>query len=64
MDGVLITGGYDDFSLNNLPEIAMSSLGLNLLLRFSSKLKKASKLCKNSFDGQTLVATQSGLVPI
>jgi hypothetical protein len=41
-----------------------TTIGLNLSLRFSSKLRKAKMLCRNSFTSQTLVATKDGLVPI
>jgi len=45
----------------SLPALAGTAVGLRLMMRFSPKLQKA---CKNSFDGQTLVATEYGLVPI
>ncbi len=45
----------------SLPALAGTAVGLRLMMRFSPKLQKA---CKNSFDGQTLVATEKGLVPI
>jgi len=50
-----------DYSLDNIPAIAATTVGLRLLLRFDPKLKD---VCQNSFTGTTLVATQDGLVPI
>jgi len=44
--------------------LAFSFVGMNFLLRFSPKLKKAKQLCRNSFDGNTLVATSRGLQAI
>ena len=41
-----------------------STVGMNFLLRFSPKYKKARALCRNSFDGNTLIATSKGLKTI
>jgi hypothetical protein len=57
--GDIITSG--DASLGGIPAIAGTTIGLKLLMRFLPKLQKT---CKNSFDGQTLVATENGLIPI
>ena len=47
-----------------IPALMRTTIGLNLALRFSPKLRKAAALCDNSFTEQTLVSTQDGLVPI
>jgi len=62
--GDVVTGGWDGVDLDNFPALLATTVGLNLALRFSSKLRKATALCKNSFASQTLIATKDGLVPI
>ncbi len=60
--GDIITSG--DADLSGIPLLALSSVGLNLMLRFSPKMRKAVELCENSFSNETLVATKDGLIPI
>ena len=57
----VVSGGGWDGSLEDIPEMAGTALGLRLLLRFNPALRSA---CKNSFTAGTLVATANGLVPI
>ena len=59
-----LTSSWDGNSFSKTPEIGLTTIGLNLLLRFSPRLKKATKLCDNSFANKTLVATENGLKPI
>jgi len=61
----VITGGWDGVSLDDIPELALTAVGLRLLVRFASNFfSDCKRKKKNSFEGSTLVATDKGLIPI